>query len=219
MNHSHRLAGVYAITDNQLLPDDKLLQAAELALQGGVSILQYRCKNADDNSSSFSRRRQQASALVALCHQYNALLLVNDDVDLCQAAEADGVHLGQNDMTLTEARRRLGRDAVIGISCHNSDALVLSAQQHGADYVALGRFFPSATKPDAPAASIDDLERIRLLTSLPIVAIGGIDANNGRQLIEAGADMLAVIHYLFSSNQVRQRAHVLAQLFNHTRSQ
>jgi thiamine-phosphate pyrophosphorylase len=144
---------------------------------------------------------------------------VNDDVDLCQAAGANGVHLGQGDMQLVEARRRLGPAAVIGITCHNKHELVIAAQQQGADYVALGRFFSSATKPTASAASIEDLKRIRQLTQLPIVAIGGVDANNGGELIAAGADMLAVIHYLFSSDQVQQRARTLAHLFTHARSQ
>lgn len=219
MASPHKLAGVYAITDNKLLPDDQLLPAVEQALKGGVSVLQYRSKSDGEHAQTFAHRRLQASALVRLCHQYRALLLINDDVDLCQAAEADGVHLGQGDMKLDEARRRLGPDAVIGITCHNKDELVLAAKQKGADYVALGRFFASSTKPDAPGASIEDLKRIRRLTQLPIVAIGGVNADNGTQLIAAGADMLAVIHYLFSSDQVQQRAQILAQLFTHTRSQ
>lgn len=214
----HRLNGVYAITDNKLLSEDVLLRAAEQALKGGVCVLQYRSKPVGGTTQALAQRQRQASALTRLSHQYGALLLINDDVDLCQAAGADGVHLGQGDMQLAEARQRLGPEAVIGISCHNKDDLVLSAQQQGADYVALGRFFRSATKPDAPAASIEDLKRIRLLTTLPIVAIGGIDADNGSQLIAAGADMLAVIHYLFSGDQVQQRAQTLSQLFTHTRS-
>lgn len=210
-----RLAGVYAITDDKLLPADKLLLAAEQALKGGVSVLQYRSKSV----KSFALRQQQVSALTQLCHQYHALLLVNDDVDLCQAAGADGVHLGQGDLQLAEARRRLGTSAVIGISCHNRDELVDAAQKQGADYIALGRFFLSSTKPAAPPASIEDLRRIRQLTQLPIVAIGGINADNGSELIAAGADMLAVIHYLFSSDQVQQRAQTLSRLFTHARSQ
>lgn len=209
------LAGVYAITDDQLLPDSKLLTAAEQALKGGVSVIQYRSKAIESKAKTFSQQQIQASALVRLCHQYHALMLINDDVDLCQAAGADGVHLGQGDMKLAEARLRLGQQSVIGITCHNKDELVLSAQQQGADYVALGRFFPSATKPNASVASIDDLRRIRQLTHLPIVAIGGINADNGGQLIEAGADMLAVINYLFSNDQVQPRAQTLSQLFTH----
>lgn len=215
----HRLAGVYAITDNKLLADDKLLWAAEQALKGGASVLQYRHKTVDGSSAQvFANRKSQACSLVNLCHRYQALMLVNDDVDLCLAAGADGVHLGQGDTGLEEARQRLGDAAVIGITCHNQDELVLNAQKKGANYVALGRFFPSATKPDAAAASVEDLQRIRRITSLPIVAIGGITADNGKTLITAGADMLAVINYLFSSDQVQQRAQALTQLFTHPRS-
>ncbi|MDO8908727.1 MAG: thiamine phosphate synthase [Pseudohongiella sp.] len=219
MTSPHRLSGVYAITDDELLAAEKLLPAVEQALKGGVSVLQYRSKSNGDASKPFALRQQQAAALTRLCHQYQALLLVNDDVDLCQAAGADGVHLGQGDVSLAEARRRLGPSAVIGITCHNNDDLVEAAQRWGADYIALGRFFRSATKPMAPAASIEDLKRIRQLTQLPIVAIGGVNADNGRELITAGADMLAVIHYLFSSDQVQQRAQTLSLLFTHARNQ
>lgn len=214
----NKLAGVYAITDNKLLPDAELLPAAEQALKGGVSVLQYRSKAGGESPLTFAQQLRQAAGLKNLCHQYQALLLVNDNVDLCLAVSADGVHLGQGDLQISEARRRLGPEAIIGITCHNNDQLVLDAQHQGANYIALGRFFPSATKPNAPGASIDDLRRIRQLTSLPIVAIGGVTADNGSQLIAAGADMLAVIHYLFSDDQVQQHAQALSQLFTHPRS-
>ena len=218
MTPRHKLAGVYAITDNKLIPDNKLLWAAEQALKGGVSVLQYRNKADSNPGLTFADRQRQVAALSQLCHGYRAILLVNDDIDLCQAGNADGVHLGQGDTELAEARRRLGFDAVIGVTCHNRDDLVVTAEQRGADYIALGRFFPSATKPGAPAASIADLIRIRQITRLPIVAIGGVSAENGSHLIAAGADMLAAIHYLFSDEQIQHRAQTLSQLFTHTRS-
>lgn len=210
---AHRLTGVYAITDDLLLPGKRLLTAVEQALQGGVSVVQYRSKAQGKEPRAVAECRQQASALVHLCHQYNALLLINDDIELCRAVAADGVHLGQGDTPLSEARQRLGPTAVIGVTCHDRDELVHEAEQQGADYVALGRFFPSVTKPHAPAATLDDLQRIRRQTALPIVAIGGVNACNGGKLIAAGADMLAVIHYLFSDNDVQLRAAALSRLF------
>jgi thiamine-phosphate pyrophosphorylase len=200
--------GLYAITDQRLLPGNRLFEAAEQALANGVRVLQYRNKSAD-----FRQRLLEASQLKVLCRQYQALLLINDDTDLCQACEADGVHIGQSDATLSEARRRLGYQAVIGVTCHNDLALVEQAQRDGADYVAVGRFFPSLTKPGAPLAKIDDLRRIRLATQLPIVAIGGITNENATELLDAGADMLAVIHYLFSTPDVAARARALHELF------
>ncbi|TFH76047.1 thiamine phosphate synthase [Gammaproteobacteria bacterium LSUCC0112] len=212
MQH-HLLSGLYAITDDTLLPEDTLLTACESALRGGVSILQYRSKAGAGDAKSFSKRRETAAALLGLCHRYNAALLINDDIDLCQAANADGVHLGQKDMHIAEARHRLGPDAIIGVTCHNKDELVATSEKLGAEYVALGRFFNSTTKPDAPAATIEDLKRIRSNTNLPIVAIGGVNAENAQSLIDAGADMIAVIHYLFSSDQVFARAKILSSLF------
>ncbi|HLT62888.1 MAG TPA: thiamine phosphate synthase [Pseudohongiella sp.] len=206
--------GVYAITDDKLIPEDRLIEVCEHALRGGVRLLQYRSK---ETSKSFSRRREEAAALTTLCNRYGACLLVNDDIDLCQAAEAHGVHLGQKDGSVPEARWRLGPQAIIGVTCHNRDDLVLAAEKQGATYAALGRFFPSNTKPEASAASIEDLKRIRSQTRLPLVAIGGVTADNGSEVLEAGADMLAVIHYLFSAEDVFARAQALSSLFRHTR--
>lgn len=201
-------SGVYAITDERLLTDAKLLPSVEQALTGGVRILQYRCK-----TGAFRDRVMQAAALKMLCRRYHASLIINDDVDLCQAVEADGVHLGQSDTAVAEARYRLGPLAIIGISCHDDPALAAAAAQQGASYIALGRFFPSLTKPDAPAASIQNLRQIRKQTHLPIVAIGGITAENGGMLIDAGADLLAVINYLFAAPDIKARARALNDLF------
>ena len=208
MATSAQLKGLYAITDQRLLPSHLLYEAVSKALAGGTRILQYRNK-----SDNFREQVMQACRLKILCHQHQALLLINDDIDLCQACDADGVHLGQNDTALSDARERLGPEAVIGVTCHNKLNLVERAQRAGADYVAIGRFFQSNTKPDAPLATIDDLRRIRAATPLPIVAIGGITNENAPDLLNAGADMLAVVHYLFSTPDVTARATALNALF------
>lgn len=203
--------GVYAITSEQLLAGPELIDAVDQALLGGVSIVQYRNK-----SAGFARRVAEANLLKAICHSRGAALLINDDIDLCQAVDADGVHLGQSDAGIQQARQRLGWDAIIGITCHNSADLAGQAERNLADYVAVGRFFPSKTKPQASIATIDDLRRVRAATTLPIVAIGGITADNGGQLIDAGADMLAVIHYLFADPGVEARASALSGLFKNS---
>lgn len=205
------MRGVYAITNENLQKGDALLHAVEKALAGGATLIQYRNKTAD-----FADKVSEAAQLKLLCHAHNARLLINDDVDLCQAADADGVHLGQSDTALRDARERLGSRAIIGISCHNNDELVRQAERNQADYIALGRFFPSLTKPAAPPATLADLQRIRAMTSLPIVAIGGVSAENGQLLINHGADMLAAINYIFNADDISSRVRALDSLFKAT---
>ncbi len=204
-----RFRGVYAITDPVLCKtqlNDKVLAAIE----GGIRILQYRNKQAPRE-----RQYEEASDLLSLCRQHDVLFIINDDLELAAEVKADGVHLGQGDRTVVEARQQLGTDKIIGISCNNRFEYALAAQQQGADYVAFGRFFPSRTKPQAPQAKLELLHRARSELQLPVVAIGGITPANGRQLIQAGADMLAVIHGIFARHDVRQAAHDYAALFQH----
>lgn len=203
--------GLYAITDPALIPDRQLLPAAEAALRGGARLLQYR-----DKTATPAQRRHRASQLQTLCRQYGALFLVNDDPALAADIEADGVHIGQSDGGIARARQRLGPDKIIGVTCHGDLTLAEQAAEAGADYVAFGRFFPSRTKPQAPPADSAILQQARKQLAIPLVAIGGIDAENGSRLLEQGADALAVIHALFSSpapEHVEQAARRLAALF------
>ena len=134
----HRFKGLYGVTDSQLQPDDRiLLETVGQALQGGMKVLQYR-----DKSLDHEKRLRQAAALKMLCLKHQAIFLINDDVDLALEVEADGVHLGQQDECLANARKRLGDYAIIGISCEGSLELAQRAAAQGADYVAFGRFFP-----------------------------------------------------------------------------
>lgn len=204
------LKGLYGVTDSQLLPDDRiLLEAVEQALIGGMKVLQYRDKSLDSE-----KRFRQASALKVLCHRYQALFIVNDDIELAAEVEADGVHLGQQDESLAAARERLGEYAIIGISCEGSIEQAKSAVESGANYIAFGRFFPSRTKPDAKPADLSLLPEAKDRFNLPVVAIGGITVDNASQLIEAGADMIAVVHNLFASSDIQSRARELSELFN-----
>jgi thiamine-phosphate pyrophosphorylase len=155
----------------------------------------------------------QAQQLLSLCNQFGATFIVNDDVDLAAAVHAHGVHLGGEDVPLPQARQRLGAEAVIGASCYNRLELAVRAQQQGADYVAFGRFFPSRTKPQAVPADIALLRQAKAQLHLPIVAIGGITAQNGAQLIAAGADMLAVVEAVFAQEDIAAAARQLAECF------
>lgn len=205
---TRHLSGLYAITDTQLMPGEQLLEKVEAGLRGGISLVQYR-----DKSAQHLRRRSDARALAQLCHRYGRPLLINDDIELAAEVAAAGVHLGQGDAGVADARLRLGADSIIGITCHDRLDLALQAQAEGADYVAFGAFFPSSTKPGAIPAAIQLLDDARQQLDIPIVAIGGIRVDNASKLIEPGADMVAVIHSLFATDDVEARARQFSQLF------
>ncbi|MFP5417785.1 MAG: thiamine phosphate synthase [Gammaproteobacteria bacterium] len=199
--------GLYAITP-ETADTDHLLALVEAALTGGAAAVQYR-----DKSNDVARRHAQASELVALCRQFGAPLIVNDDLRLADLADADGVHLGRDDGSLREARIILGTHKFIGASCYQSLELALVAQAAGADYVAFGSFYPSPTKPAADRADPALLHEARSALQLPIVAIGGITRANAPQLLDAGADSLAVLSTLFDAPDVRAAARDLNHLF------
>ncbi|MQX51621.1 thiamine phosphate synthase [Alcanivorax sediminis] len=184
--------GLYAITDPALTPDERLLPAVEAALFGGARLLQYR-----DKTASADQRRRRASQLRALCHEYDALFIVNDDPALAAEVGADGVHIGQSDGGIATARALLGDNRIIGVTCHGDLRLARQAADAGADYLAMGRFFASRTKPQAPPADIASLKQACDEFPLPVVAIGGVNADNAPLLIQAGAASVAVIEALF----------------------
>ena len=199
--------GLYAITP-QTADTERLLTQVEAALAGGAAAVQYR-----DKSGDVARRHEQASELVALCRRFGVPLIVNDDLRLADLCDADGVHLGRDDGSLREARIILGRDRFIGASCYQSLDLAQAAQAAGADYVAFGSFFTSPTKPAAPRASLDLLRTAGPVIHVPLVAIGGITLANAPQLLDAGADSLAVLSAVFDAPDVHAAAHALNQLF------
>jgi len=196
--------GLYAITDG---PRRDLIEVCALAIEGGAAMLQYR-----DKTTDHPRRHAEAAALAQLCAQRGVPLIINDDIELAAATGADGVHLGKDDEGIVAARARLGVHALIGVSCYDSveRARVLAAQHP--DYLAFGAFFPSPTKPLARRASIETLREARTL-GLPLVAIGGITADNAHGLIDAGADAVAVVSAVFGARDVRASAARFTQLF------
>ncbi len=208
MNHPSRCRGLYAITDAQLIPDERLASAVEQAILGGARLVQYRDKSADP-----IRRLAQARTLNQLCRRHGVPLIVNDDVDLAAQAGAAGVHVGQDDPAFAHARTRLGGDAFIGVSCYDRLDLALAAADAGADYVAFGAFFPSPTKPTEIRAPIELLRAARAVLRVPVVAIGGITPDNAPLLLEAGADALAVISGVFGQSDIQAAARRYAALF------
>ncbi|HVL02239.1 MAG TPA: thiamine phosphate synthase [Dongiaceae bacterium] len=209
MKSVEKLHGLYAITDPKLTPPDSLVQQVDAALTGGARIIQLR-----DKSSDQALRLQLARQLRELTARHDALLIINDDAELCRAVEADGVHLGQDDMTLPEARELLGASVIIGATCHGSLALAEKAVREGADYLAFGRFFPSSTKPDAPPADLMAIGDFVRRCPLPTVAIGGITLNNAGPLLEAGFAMLAVVNDVFGRADIEAQCRRYRQLFS-----
>lgn len=188
---------LYAITPD-IIDTDMLLQKVEAALQGGISLLQYRNKLANHKLQT-----QQARAILPLCRLFNVPLIINDSVKLCLTLDADGVHLGADDGNLEEVRARMGSDKILGASCYNHFDLALSAQQAGASYVAFGACFASKTKPNAPVASLDLFKRAKVELNIPTVAIGGITLQNAPQVLKAGANAIAVINAIFDTEDVK----------------
>jgi thiamine-phosphate pyrophosphorylase len=203
------LRGLYFIANASGEPMDKLLRTAESALQGGAALVQYR-----DKLSRRDETRTTAHALAALCRHYQRPLIINDHVALAADVGAHGVHLGLEDTELQEARRTLGASAIIGVSCHADLHCAMRMQERGADYVAFGRFHPSRTKPGAPAAPLAILAVARARLKIPVCAIGGITEHNAKPLIDAGADLIAVINAISDSPDPFATSKTFAGLFN-----
>lgn len=192
MNPPWPCNGLYAITPDE--PDTSgLLARVEPVLRAGAGWLQYRNKPAN----AFLRN-QQATALQPLCQHYGVPLIINDDWQLAVALGADGAHLGDDDGDLAAARTALGPDAILGATCQDSLERAVDAVAMGASYVAFGAFFSSTTKPLAPRASPELLRRAATL-GVSVVAIGGITPDNGRTLLDSGADLLAVVSGIFDA--------------------
>ncbi len=206
--HNHKLTGLYAITDAAQNDPQQLVADVEQALLGGARIIQYR-----DKITQHDQRCDTARRLRKLTRQHNALFIINDDTALASDSHADGVHLGRDDLPISAARAQLGPAAIIGISCYNDFSLAKQATGNGADYIAFGRFFPSRTKPDAIQASIETLQKAKRELDIPVAAIGGITTENAATLINAGADMLAIVSDIFSQADIKATALRYQKLF------
>ncbi|MBB4284679.1 thiamine phosphate synthase [Roseospira goensis] len=179
---------LYLITPPRIDDGDAFAATLTEALDGGdVACLQIRLKDVDDDTI-----RRVAGVLVPLAQARNVAVLMNDRPDLAVETGCDGVHVGQEDTPLVEARRIVGEDGVVGVTCHDSRHLAMEAGENGADYVAFGAFFPTETKEARTRADLDLLQWWAQDMVVPVVAIGGISPDNARPLIEAGADFLAV---------------------------
>ena len=201
------IAGVYLITDQ----GEGLVERVRTAMRGGVSVLQYRAKNKEHQACL-----SEAGELKDICRSFGVAFIVNDDMRLARELDADGVHLGQDDGSVAAARELLGADKIIGKSTHNLKE-ALQAEEEGADYIGFGAIYPTDSKSVTHVPGTSGLSAIRDKIKLPVVAIGGITANNACRVIDAGADALAVISSVLSSPRPEVSASELKLLFNRQR--
>lgn len=188
--------GLYLILDHELLMGRALLDVATAAISGGVKHIQYRAKSLSNREAYFNSLQLQS-----LAHRSGVTLLINDSVDLALAVEADGVHLGQEDLPLSAARALLGPKRMIGISAHTLDQ-AREAEAGGADYLGIGPIFSSTTKQARPPLGCELLKQFRREVRIPIIAIGGISATNVRQVMAAAVDGVAVVSAVLSQPDV-----------------
>jgi thiamine-phosphate pyrophosphorylase len=201
-----RIRGVYVIVDPaacRLRPED----VARAALDGGASLIQWRDKLSDKGD-----QLADARAIVGLCHAHDALFIVNDHADLAIAAGADGVHLGQHDLPIDAVRSIVGERMIVGVSTNNVDE-ARAAASGGADYVAVGAIFSTASKDVTRPASLERLREIRASVRVPVVAIGGINASNIASVVESGADAAAVISAVCGADDPGAAVRALASAF------
>ena len=203
-----KIQGLYAITDQNMIAPKKFTSRVRQALEGGANIIQYRNK-----SQHHELRLEQAASLVALCAEFGALSIINDDIELSKLVDADGLHIGSDDDDLSYARSELGPEKIIGVSCYASLGLANQAIAGSADYVAFGSIFASSTKPQAPVASLDILRQATQELSVPVVAIGGINLGNLSDVVATGVDSVAIISGIFASDDANVAAQSFAKAF------
>jgi thiamine-phosphate pyrophosphorylase len=192
-----RIAGLYVILDRQFLTGGNHFEVARQVIDGGARIVQLR-----DKQSRKGELLLIAQGLRELCSQAGVLFIVNDCLDLALAADADGLHIGQDDLPLHVARRDLPIDRIIGCSVTTSSQAV-KAQNEGADYIAIGSVFPTATKKEAVVVGVDAIRELKRTISTPLVAIGGINESNIGEVVAAGADAVAVVSAVLSEKDVK----------------
>ena len=191
---------LYAVTDRSWLHGRTLKEQVKEALDGGVTFLQLREKHID--SGLFL---QEAQELKDLCKQYQVPFVINDDVELALKVDADGVHVGQSDMKAGDVRKKLGKDKIIGVSAQTVEQAVM-AEKHGADYLGVGAVFPTSSKDDAQEVDYETLKAICQAVQIPVIAIGGINAQNADRLKGSGICGVAVISAIFAQEDIKEAA-------------
>lgn len=197
---------LYAVTDRTWLNDETLYEQVEKAIKGGVTFVQLREKNLDDKSFM-----DEAMEIQKLCREYNIPFVINDNVEIAKKINADGVHVGQSDMKALNVRSILGDDKILGVSAQTVEQALL-AEKEGADYLGVGAVFPTGSKSDADDVSIETLKEICSAVNIPVVAIGGIGADNVSALANSGISGIAVISAIFGAEDIESATKNLKDL-------
>lgn len=197
---------LYAVTDRSWLNGQTLYHQVEEALKGGVTFVQLREKTLDEGTFL-----AEAIALRELCRQYRVPFVINDNVEIAVAMNADGVHVGQSDMEAGNVREKLGPDKILGVSAQTVEQAIL-AEQRGADYLGVGAVFPTGSKSDADDVSHETLKAICEAVKIPVIAIGGISKDNVQQLAKSGISGIAVISAIFAQQDIKKATSQLREL-------
>jgi thiamine-phosphate pyrophosphorylase len=206
MKNRALLKGIYVLTDAQLTPKSTVLKQMERILKSGVSVLQYRDKHA-----TYDEALLTCKALQTLCDAHDALFIIDDRLDIAREINADGLHIGEDDVSYEEARVVLGNDAIIGVSCYGNIERALTYQALGADYVAFGSFFPSPTKPHSKVVPLDVLHTARKRLYVPICAIGGINRENIATISAYDIAMYSVISAVYENDAIEANIAMLQE--------
>ena len=201
-----KLHGLYAITDETLTPDATVVEQVNIAIDAGVSIIQYRNKTKSD-----AEVKEVCRELLTLCNAKNTLFIIDDRPQLAQEIGAHGLHIGKDDMSLEEAKK-IFPDGIIGVSCYGSVSKAKEAQEMGADYVAFGSFFHSPTKPHSGIVSLSVLQKAKNTLAIPVCAIGGINLKNIAQIAHERADMISLVSAVFEGDIKENVTHLLAKM-------
>lgn len=191
---------LYAVTDAAWTGKQTLMEQVEEALKGGITFLQLREKHLDD-----SEFLAEAVEMKKLAAQYGVPFVINDNIEIALKSGADGVHVGQDDMPVKEVRELLGEEKIIGVSAHNIEE-ALQAERGGADYLGVGAVCATSTKTDATVVSVEEIRKICHAVSIPVVAIGGIKADNIMTLKGSHADGVAVVSAIFGAENIQEAA-------------
>ena len=197
---------LYAVTDRKWSDNDTFYTHIEESLEGGVTFLQLREKNLDTDSFF-----KEAITIKELCKKYNVPFIINDNVEIALKSNADGIHVGQDDMNAKAVRKLIGKDKILGVSVQTVEQALL-AQSQGANYLGVGSIFTTTSKDDAKSVSINTLKEICNAVNIPVIAIGGIDKDNVKQLSQTGISGIAVISAIYANKNIKSATMKLKEL-------
>lgn len=197
---------LYAVTNSKLISKQPLIEQVESALKGGVTCVQLREKELDEESFL-----AEAIEMKELCEKYGVPLIINDNVDIAIKSGASGIHVGQSDMEVSKVRKLVGDNMIIGVSAHTVEEAKI-AEAGGADYLGVGAIYKTTTKQDATYVSLNELKKICDSVKIPVVAIGGIDKNTISKLSGTGVDGVAMVSAIFASDDIEQECRKLLRL-------